>query len=461
MTDELRPEAGDESRLDELVSQAFERQPVAAAPSGFVEAVMRARSGDHRVPIPGSPPPARRRWPLRTALGTVAAVAVMALVWTLTARSRPGAGQYAPAARQEIALEGRGVAVLEAGSEVGWTRSGGETVWRQTSGNVFYRVERGGSFRLATPAGEVIVLGTCFRVEVDPMKLERQTKAGFVVGAALSAAVTVAVYEGRVRLVNGSGAVELAAGERGRLTARTPPRVVAVESAAGGSGSGSTAVPRLVPTAADAEELRTLRERATEQEKEITRLKQERGNIRETASPAFVDASKEQLLARVARCEVRYDVPEVMDAVPRTISDNRKRDLGLTDTERDAMNEAYAETHAQVSAQLRRLYVEIGGDAQIADKMSSGSLIGEVLQRLPEGEQREARGRLARERAGLLPPPGDPGKGSASERIFRLMMNLGDDLERKIGERIGAERAHGLRLRKDGWPGGRSSHSGC
>jgi hypothetical protein len=125
------------------------------------------------------------------------------------------------------------------------------------------------------------------------------------------------------------------------------------------------------------------------------------------------------------------------------------------------MNEAYAEAHAQVKAQLQRIFVEIGGDPQTAEKMSSGSLAGEIVQRLSEGEQREARGRLARERAGVLPPPADSSKGSASERTFRLMMNLGDDLERKLGERIGAERAHGLRLRKDGWPGGRSSYSGC
>jgi hypothetical protein len=44
---------------------------------------------------------------------------------------------------------------------------------------------------------------------------------------------------------------------------------------------------------------------------------------------------------------------------------------------------------------------------------------------------------------------------------MRLMMNLGEDLERRVGERIGVDRARALRRLKDGWPGGRTSSSGC
>src|SRR5262249_53158704 len=87
-------------------------------------------------------------------------------------------------------------------------------------GNVFYRVERGGPFVVATAAGSVTVLGTCFRVEVQEMK---KTWIAGATGAAVSAALLVTVYEGRVLLAKSHGSLELGAGEHGHAAAGAAP----------------------------------------------------------------------------------------------------------------------------------------------------------------------------------------------------------------------------------------------
>jgi hypothetical protein len=215
------------------------------------------------------------------------------------------------------------------------------------------------------------------------------------------------------------------------------------------------AVPAGEGTAGD--EVSRLREQVSAQAKELARMKMERGGKPEQHK--YVDVSKEELLARADRCEIRYDTPPVLDAVPKTVS---RGDLGgASDTERDAVNGVIAEMHGSVAAQLRRLYLEIGGEAAVADKMTPGSLLNELWQKVAPGELDAGRVRLARERAGVQAPPANPAQSSAGERLQRLMFNMGDEFERKLAERIGAERAHALRARHDGWGGTRSSHSGC
>jgi hypothetical protein len=75
----------------------------------------------------------------------------------------------------------------------------------QASGDVFWRVEPGERFVVRTPAGEVTVKGTCFRVRV------------LSVGAAAAAALAVAVYEGKVGVSRAGVQVDLVAGESATL----------------------------------------------------------------------------------------------------------------------------------------------------------------------------------------------------------------------------------------------------
>ena len=125
----------------------------------------------------------------------------------------------ASAQRVEIAVGARARAVLEAGAHVSW--SGDEVV--QSSGNVFYRVEKragGAPFVVHTPAGDVTVLGTCFRVKVSDMN-GRDVKAG-AVGAAMGAMAFVGVYEGHVAVSHAQQTVDVRAGESAQIDARGP-----------------------------------------------------------------------------------------------------------------------------------------------------------------------------------------------------------------------------------------------
>src|SRR5205085_6877903 len=94
-------------------------------------------------------------------------------------------------------------------------------------GDIFYRVEPGESFVVAAPGAEILVTGTCFRVEVEPMLKPLVSAAA---GAIVASAIVVTVYEGKVRVVSAEGATEVHAGEQTRLgkPAAAAPEPVAV-----------------------------------------------------------------------------------------------------------------------------------------------------------------------------------------------------------------------------------------
>lgn len=96
---------------------------------------------------------------------------------------------------------------------------------------------------VSTPAGDVIVRGTCFRVEVrDPMKPSKQHLVSGAIGAAAATVVMVAVYEGRVVLASEKGQVELAAGQQGTAVAGRAPRVIDEAEASAAAPSDLTAL---------------------------------------------------------------------------------------------------------------------------------------------------------------------------------------------------------------------------
>src|SRR5207249_4282357 len=91
------------------------------------------------------------------------------------------------------------------------------------AGDVFYRVDPGGPFTVTTPAGEVHVTGTCFRVEVLPMMPSKQGLIGAASGAVLATIAVVTVYEGKVLVASPAGQRPVAAGERATLAPASSP----------------------------------------------------------------------------------------------------------------------------------------------------------------------------------------------------------------------------------------------
>jgi ferric-dicitrate binding protein FerR (iron transport regulator) len=105
----------------------------------------------------------RAHWQRARWVGGIAAIAaVAAAALLLLTRASPKAGALVAQSRTTARVGDRALAVAEQGTHLAWR---GDVV-TQDRGDAFYRVEPGGPFRVTTPAGDVDVRGTCFRVKV-------------------------------------------------------------------------------------------------------------------------------------------------------------------------------------------------------------------------------------------------------------------------------------------------------
>jgi hypothetical protein len=124
----------------------------------------------------------------------------------------------------------------------------------------------------------------------------------------------------------------------------------------------------------------------------------------------------------------------------------------------DGYNAAMSELTRNWQQLVRSLYIEITNDAAGADVLSTAAMENEIEAKSPRGEAAAIRQKIARERAGLQPPPTDLSKTSPLERYLRTKYQLGDQAEAGIAKRLGADRAR--EIRGDGW-GNRGDSSGC
>jgi hypothetical protein len=405
------------------------------------------------------------------ALGAAAVVALGAAAAVLLALRAPGrevTGGVVDAAggRQSFSVGGRATAVAEAGASLAW-RVGADGAARvdQERGDVFYRVEPGGPFVVATAAGDVTVRGTCFRVEVVPMKLNRQAGGGVAVGAVLSAAIVVTVYEGRVLLANEHGGAELAAGERAMAReGGAPVRISAEPDAARAAAldappSGDASRDELLRRDAEQRrELASLRARVTRLEGELDEAARGAGRGRppgHDSDTLFTDPTPDELAAMAADCRVAYDLPTLHEELDDRLLSQ------LPPEARDRAAAAHRRFVQEVAAEIRALYVEVTGDSGGAEVLSIKAMTEEILSKSPDADAQLALQRISRERAGLQPPPADLSGTTPIERYYRLVTRLGGDYERLAAEIVGPERASAFRRADGGW-GSRSvvSH-GC
>jgi ferric-dicitrate binding protein FerR (iron transport regulator) len=430
---------------DPTLRRAIETLRVPDAPPDLAERVLRR--------IRQAPAAPRRAWPVAVAALT-AACAIAVAVW-VARRPAPSEGRLVTAERVTVGLGGRGVAVAEAGAEMVWTIDrGGAARVEQAAGSVFYRVEPGGRFVVETPAGAVTVRGTCFRVEVDAMRVSGKNLAAAAVGAALSAAIVVTVYEGRVLLANPHGEVELQAGERALARSAGAPMRQGAELAPAPAGASRDEL--VLRNRELVVELGRVRERTARLEEEIDSLRA--GQAAPVPSP--VDPAPDELLAWAEKCEIHLDSPNVYGATPRRIRDAEAAEWGLAPAEREAIDAAVARLHERARVEMREIYLAATGNAAGADELTADSMMSEVMAKAAAGEGVRARMRMARERAGLAEAP-EVAAQPAYERALRLMARMGNDLEAELAAALTPERARQLRKHHGGWPGLRYNDSGC
>lgn len=405
-----------------------------------------------------SPPKRRHASWVRVGVALTAVAAAIALALKVSP-ALPQVGERLTAARETIALGRRGLAVAEAESALKWRVDAAGAELEQSAGDVFYRVEKGGPFVVRTPAGEVRVRGTCFRVEVDPMKKSWMQMGA---GAAMATAVLVTVYEGKVILANEKGQTTLAAGEQARVARGEAP------SPASDAKSADHAALASAPAEGITRE--ELLKRDQLQRAELEKLRS-RVHVLEASggSPgsaaagkkeSFSSLSKDELQAMAKDCKLKWDQPGI-GAKPETMGDEQARDLGLTDQERAEVNRVNAELNQRVTAQLRQLYVEVTGDKAGSEILAPGALEQEIMEKSSEKDAKQAFYNISHERAGMQPAPGSVDGAPAVERMMRLLTSLGDQYERELGKAIGPDLAHRMRADRGGWSSRSTSSMGC
>jgi hypothetical protein len=173
-------------------------------PRGFAERVVAAaRREETARPKPRAG---------RVLAGLTLAAGMAAIIGYGAHRSRQDAhGSVTAEERQEVHVGTRALAVLEKGAHVKWN---GDAI-EQDTGDVFWRVEPGARFVVHTPAADVAVKGTCFRVNVrdGEDEMQRSNLASGAIGAVIAATAMVGVYEGKVAVSHAGQSVDLVAGQ--------------------------------------------------------------------------------------------------------------------------------------------------------------------------------------------------------------------------------------------------------
>lgn len=478
--------------------------PAVGPPAGFADRVVGEFFGD---PVTSEPAPERDRFSDR-ALAWVGAVmatvaAVMVVWWTVGGRA-PVRDALVARSLQTVPLHDRAVAVVQPGTVLAWqVETDGTTRIDQDAGRVFYRVDHGESFEVATPLGTVTVTGTCFEVDLtskptsEPTMKHQAIKAG-AAGAALASALVVTVYEGSVVLANDHGSVAVQAGEAGTARAVSAPVRSSADDTAQAQGvdpaeddpsarpaSATVAGEPLAHLNRQARDLERMRSTNNEQAERIRVLEAQveslGGSIERNSPEAIAARAKhcaqqsrggdcpflepsQQTLLEMAKCAtVKVDAPSFLDdRDPPQVAGLAKR-LGMKDAAEIDKLQAVADAHYEAyNAQLRAMYLELGGSEEVAADASADTLFSAIADQLDPELQSTVQRRIAQERAGLVEPPATLEGLSVEERLFRLQSDKGNVFEQRVAEALGPERARELRARDDGWPGSTSvSSSDC
>ena len=339
-------------------------------------------------------------------------------VWARTGEQLEGDRRFV--SRDTVHLGPSALAVAEPGARLRWSagRRGPVRVG-QPEGRVFYRVEPGTDFQVDTPAGQVAVRGTCFTLEVLPMRSIPSALTGAAVGAALTASVFLTVHEGQVLATNTGQALELGPGERAELRSDRAPNRLPEPPAP------TRAVPASPPR---------------------------------QASPAEVELATLRAQVMAKECRVRWDQFVLSLDPMNPLSPKVKERQGMTEAEEDVVAEVTAAFNSRAIQRLRAIYLAATGDEENARVLSPQSMNMEIFDKSPQGSFGRTLQRISRERAGLEAPP--PGTTSMNpvEQLVRFNTSLGDDYEHALTEKLGATRAHALRL---GLAGGNVENAGC
>lgn len=201
--------------VDDLLAAWDAPQP----PADFADRVLAAEG----MPAPKRP----RRWMRWVALAAVVIGGLLAIPYFL--HPDRGVGGVTAEARQSVALGTVGRVVAEPGAQIAWDErdllaGGPSIVIGHTRGSAFYRVDDTFTLLVAGAGQRLTGRDATFEIGADPMSL-KSAATGAIVGAGLTAAVFLTVYDGEVHVKSAHGKAKISAGQRAHLSADEAPRV--------------------------------------------------------------------------------------------------------------------------------------------------------------------------------------------------------------------------------------------
>lgn len=174
---------------------------------------------------------------------------------------------------------------------------------------------------------------------------------------------------------------------------------------------------------------------------------------------AFLDPGRLEL-ERMADCGVvRIELPGfVGDRTSDPTFDFAARwadDVALTPQEAAVLAEVGEHVREALYRDFTQLALEAGKTQSWADETSFVGMLTAVAEAsaLTPAQSEAMLRRMAAERAGRVAPPADLSGLSLEERFTRRILEVGDELEQALAERLGSDRADALRHAHDGWPG--------
>ncbi len=434
---------------------------------------------DRMLRLPVEPPDAEAAW-RRVAEATaprrgwgwplaLAAMAAGLLLFSLAfGRGSTIEGEATVTQRQTIGLASRAVAVAESGAALAWRiRPDGRTRVTQTAGVVFYRVNPGSMFEVQTPAGLVAVTGTCFSVELRPMKNTLSHLGSAAAGAVVATAIVLTVHEGSVTLASEGDAIEVQAGQRAQAQAGRAPGLMP-QTAPSDAAAHPQALARL---RAENEALRAAArdaqaaapDAAADPDPQAT---DPMAAVRRCANSMGLEGCNSfepepEVLAERARCgTLAMDTPGFLFREGYDLEDDLAELVDLSDAEREVIgevNERFATEHAAALSQLVEQHDLAQGKAARAQLLQDTPpwatirALSSVIEGATREDGSEARAAVARQLAGLEPAPSDLGGLSMAQHYVQLQAGLGDAYERALAQALSPARARELRVADNGW----------
>jgi hypothetical protein len=408
-------------------------------------------------------------------VATAAAALAIAAAATLYVRERSTfarEGDVHVESRTEIAIGGRARAALEPNARVSWSSPDDVT---QSSGSVFYRVEPGATFRVHTSAGDVAVMGTCFRIKVQAVStktarvaeeanVNRRDIKSSAVGAVTAAVAFVGVYEGKVAVTHAGQTVLLTSGEGARLRAGDAPQketdgaaaehAFDVRAIVAGDDVAAKANRNLVHQLGD---YRWRLDALTAQKAQLEgRLKKvgEQGDVSANDVSEVLELTREYDPTRDRWKElsktgtVRYRLPCVVTKVhPWTPSKEELDALGLMPHDAATLASAHEHSTERVWTEIAPLCAAEVGSMQAATRvgvMRCADLIEEAEAERDRDGANEARRRIGEIRAGMQPMPGPSSNPHPLVKLYLALTGASKAFEDELAASFGPAEARRL-----------------